>query len=137
SHEVVRSSSHLHMHQVRHPPLVRTRRFLILRSSSLRSSPPGANQVRFLQNPVHRRATQTSHVLVHHPPRQFPMPQLRVTPRVGQHRLLLLRQRLIRLHRLDRRRRQRLGPCFLFEPAVVRPPRNSQRRQRPPRRPAA
>src|SRR5262245_27986481 len=65
------------------------------------------------------------------------MPQLRMTASVGQHRLLLFRQRLVRLHRLDRRRRQRLGPRFLLQPAVVRPPRNAQRRQRPPRRPAA
>src|SRR2546425_132724 len=88
THEVVNPVPHLQLHQVGHPALVRPRCLLLLGPPPLRPPPPRAHQVRLLEYPVHRRGAQTGHVLVHHPPRQLPMPQLRVLAGVGQHRLL-------------------------------------------------
>src|SRR5262249_30301386 len=83
------------------------------------------------QDAVDRRRAQASHVLIHHPPGQLPVPQLRVPAGVVEHRLLLLRQRLGWLHRPDRLRPRPPRPPPLPPPAVIHPPRP------PPRRPPA
>jgi len=140
AHEKVGLLTHQHVHQIRRPDLIGTRRLLFLQATTLRTPTPRTHQVRFLENPVHRRWAQAGHVLIHHPPGQLAMTQLRMTSRILQHRLLLLWQRLVGLHRTHRTHR-RLGqltrPLLLLEPAVIAPTRDAQDRQGLLRRPAA
>src|SRR5262249_56123382 len=97
--------------------------FLLRGPPPLGPPPPGADQVRLLQNPVHRRGAQAGDVLVHHPPGQLPVPQLRLPAGVGDHRLPLRRQCLIRLHRLCPHGPPRPRPPPPPPPPRVRPPR--------------
>jgi hypothetical protein len=58
-------------------------------------------------------------------------------PSESEHRCLLLRQGLVRLHRLDSFRWQGSGPRLFAQPAIIRPPRYPQSHKRLLRRPTA